>query len=65
MPDPADSPDLEALLPMLRPASEALQNRVSGPESLTERQDHLIAELHHALFGKQAAHRYRDPISPV
>ena len=52
---PASQPiDLDALPPAVREAFEAMQARVAGLEAQTERQDYLIAELRHALYGKRS-----------
>lgn len=46
--------DLDSLPPAVREAFAALQAKVAGLEAQTERQDHLIAELRHALYGKRS-----------
>lgn len=52
---PADLPfDLNALPPAVREAFAAMQAKVAGLEAQTERQDYLIAELRHALYGKRS-----------
>ncbi|ARE84396.1 transposase C of IS166 homeodomain protein [Roseovarius mucosus] len=54
---PADLPfDLDSLPPAVREAFAAMQARVAGLEAQTERQDYLIAELRHALYGKRSEH---------
>ena len=47
-------PDLDALSPALREAFLVLQAEVAGLRAQTERQDYLIAELRHALYGKKS-----------
>lgn len=55
MPAPADLTfDLDSLPPAVREAFAAMQARVTGLEAQTERQDYLIAELRHALYGKRS-----------
>lgn len=55
MPAPADLPfDLDSLPPAVREAFAAMQAKVAGLEAQTERQDYLIAELRHALYGKRS-----------
>ncbi|MDP1576088.1 MAG: transposase, partial [Cypionkella sp.] len=55
MPAPADLTfDLDSLPPAVREAFAAMQARVAGLEAQTERQDYLIAELRHALYGKRS-----------
>ena len=52
---PADLPfDLDSLPPAVREAFAAMQAKVAGLEAHTERQDYLIAELRHALYGKRS-----------
>jgi len=52
---PAVQPhDLETLPPAVREAFAALQAKVAGLEAQTERQDCLIAQLRHALYGKRS-----------
>ncbi len=52
---PASQPiDLDALPPAVREAFAVLQAKVAGLEARTERQDYLIAELRHALYGKRS-----------
>jgi hypothetical protein len=52
---PASQPlDLDALSPALREAFLVLQAEVAGLRAQTERQDYLIAELRHALYGKKS-----------
>src|SRR6056297_2142862 len=52
---PADLPfDLESLPPAVREAFAAMQTKVAGLEAQAERQDYLIAELRHALYGKRS-----------
>ncbi|MDR7127664.1 transposase, partial [Pseudotabrizicola sp. 4114] len=52
---PADLPfDLDSLPPAVREAFAAMQAKVAGLEAQTERQDYLIAELRHALYGKRS-----------
>ena len=52
---PADLPfDLNTLPPAVREAFAAMQAKVAGLEARTERQDYLIAELRHALYGKRS-----------
>lgn len=46
--------DLESLPPAVREAFVAMQAKVAGLEALTKRQDYLIAELRHALYGKRS-----------
>ena len=46
--------DLDALPPAVREAFLAMQAKVAGLEAHTERQDYLIAELRHALYGKRS-----------
>lgn len=51
----ADQPlDLDALPRAVREAFLAMQAKVAGLEALTSRQDYLIAELRHALYGKRS-----------
>ena len=55
MPAPADLTfDLDSLPPAVREAFAAMQAKVAGLEAQTERQDYLIAELRHALYGKRS-----------
>ena len=55
MPAPADLPfDMDSLPPAVREAFAAMQANVAGLEARTERQDYLIAELRHALYGKRS-----------
>jgi len=52
---PASQPlDLDALPPEVREAFLAMQAEVAGLRAHTERQDYLIAELRHALYGKKS-----------
>ena len=52
---PASKPvDLDALPPAVREAFLLLQAEVAGLRAQTERQDYLIAELRHALYGKKS-----------
>ena len=52
---PAELPfDLDSLPPAVREAFAAMQAKVAGLEAQTERQDYLIAELRHALYGKRS-----------
>lgn len=52
---PADLPfDLDSLPLAVREAFAAMQAKVAGLEAHTERQDYLIAELRHALYGKRS-----------
>jgi len=46
--------DLDALPSALREAFLILQAEVAGLRAQTERQDYLIAELRHALYGKKS-----------
>lgn len=46
--------DLDALPPAAREAFLVLQAEVAGLRAQTERQDYLIAELRHALYGKRS-----------
>jgi transposase len=46
--------DLDALPPAVREAFLAMQAKVAGLEAHTSRQDYLIAELRHALYGKRS-----------
>ena len=46
--------DLDALPPTVREAFLAIQAEVAGLRAQTERQDYLIAELRHALYGKRS-----------
>ena len=46
--------DLDALPPAVRGAFLAIQAEVAGLRAQTERQEYLIAELRHALFGKRS-----------
>ena len=46
--------DLDALAPAVREAFLAMQAEVVGLRAQTERQDYLIAELRHALYGKRS-----------
>jgi transposase len=46
--------DLDALPPAAREAFLILQAEVTGLRAQTERQDYLIAELRHALYGKRS-----------
>ena len=55
MPAHASQPlDLDALPPEVRVAFLVLQAEVAGLRAQTERQDYLIAELRHALYGKKS-----------
>ena len=55
MSSPTSQPlDLDALQPAAREAFLVLQAKVAGLEAHTERQDYLIAELRHALYGKRS-----------
>ena len=52
---PASQPlDLDALPREVREAFLVLQTEVTGLRAQTERQDYLIAELRHALYGKKS-----------
>ena len=52
---PADLPfDLDTLPPAVREAFAAMQTKVAGLEAPNERQDYLITELRHALYGKRS-----------
>ncbi len=51
---PAIPLDLNALPPAVREAFLAMQAEVVGLRAQTERQDYLIAELRHALYGKRS-----------
>ena len=46
--------DLDALPPAVREAFLSMQAEVIDLRAQTERQDYLIAELRHALYGKNA-----------
>ena len=46
--------DLDGLPPAVRQAFLAIQAEVAGLRAQTERQDYLIAELRHALYGKRS-----------
>ena len=46
--------DLDALPPVVREAFLAMQAEVAGLRAQTGRQDYLIAELRHALYGKRS-----------
>lgn len=46
--------DLDALPPAAREAFLVLQSEVAGLRAQTERQNYLIAELRHALYGKRS-----------
>ncbi|WP_292288891.1 IS66 family transposase [Marivita sp.] len=46
--------DLSVLPPEYRAAFEAQAARVAELEETNQRQEHLIAELHHALYGKKS-----------
>jgi len=46
--------DLDALPSALREAFVVLQAEVTGLRAQAERQDYLIAELRHALYGKKS-----------
>ena len=50
----SQAPDLDALPPAVREAFLVLQAEVAGLRAQTERQDYLIAELRHALYGKRS-----------
>lgn len=55
MSTPAPHPlDLDALPPAVREAFLAMQAEVADLRAQTERQDYLIAELRHALYGKRS-----------
>ena len=55
MPAHASQPlDLNAFPPTVREAFLVLQAEVAGLRAQTERQDYLIAELRHALYGKKS-----------
>ncbi len=58
--------DLETLPPAVREAFVAMQAKVAGLEARTKRQDYLIAELWHALYGTltKAAVRVADARLP-
>jgi hypothetical protein len=52
---PASQPlDLDALPPVVREAFLIMQAEVAGLRAQTARQDYLIAELRHALYGKKS-----------
>ncbi len=46
--------DLDALPPSAQEAFLVLQAEVVGLRAQTERQDYLIVELRHALYGKRS-----------
>ena len=46
--------DLSTLPPEYRAAFEVQAARVAELEEITRRQEHLIAEMHHALYGKKS-----------
>jgi transposase len=46
--------DVDVLPPAVREAFLAIQAEVAGLRAQTERQDYLIAELRHALYGKRS-----------
>lgn len=46
--------DLSVLPPQYRAMFEAQAARVAELEEINQRQEHLIAELHHALYGKKS-----------
>ncbi len=50
----SQAPDLDTLPPAVREAFLVLQAEVAGLRAQTERQDYLIAELRHALYGKRS-----------
>ncbi len=55
MPAPNPQPlDLDGLPRHVREAFLAIQAEVAGLRAQTERQDYLIAELRHALYGKRS-----------
>jgi transposase len=57
---PASQPlDLDGLPPDVRQAFLIIQAEVAGLRAPTERQDYLIAELRHALYGKKS-----EPLDP-
>ena len=51
---PSEALDLDALPPAARETFLVLQAEVAGLRAQTERQDYLIAELRHALYGKRS-----------
>lgn len=54
MTSPAKDLDLSVLPPEYRAVFEAQAARVALLEELAKRQEHLIAEMHHALYGKKS-----------
>ncbi|SFO45073.1 zinc-finger binding domain of transposase IS66, partial [Roseovarius lutimaris] len=46
--------DLSVLPPEYRAVFEAQAARVAELEEINQRQEHLIAEMHHALYGKKS-----------
>lgn len=54
MTTPAKHLDLSILPPEYRAAFEAQAVRVAELEETNQRQEHLIAEMHHALYGKKS-----------
>ena len=50
----SQAPDPDTLPPAVREAFLVLQAEVAGLRAQTERQDYLIAELRHALYGKRS-----------
>ena len=50
----SQTPDLDALPPAVREAFLVLQAEVAGLRAQTGRQEYLIAELRHALYGKRS-----------
>jgi len=54
MTTPAKDLDLSILPPEYRVVFEAQTARVAELEETNQRQEHLIAELHHALYGKKS-----------
>mgnify|MGYP005995374451 CR=1 FL=1 len=51
----APAKDLESVLPPeYRAVFEAQAARVAQLEEINKRQEHLIAEMHHALYGKKS-----------
>lgn len=64
MPAPADRTfDLDSLPPALREAFAAMQAKVAGLEPQTERQEYLIAELRHVLYGKRSEQLVREAMA--
>lgn len=55
--------DLDTLPLAVREAFLVMQAKVAGLEAHTERQDYLIAELRHALYGKRSEQLIPTPVS--